>query len=154
MDSRQYGFVETALFDDPRASAWMQALYRKGIREMDLALQRLLKGVDEQIGDDVLVVVYGEFGRTPRWNDRRRGRDHWPGAFSAIMAGGGLKQGLVVGSTNPRGEYPADDPVTPEDLLATIYHVLGIDQHSYIINHAGRPVAILDKGRPIQALLA
>jgi hypothetical protein len=80
------------------------------------------------------------------------GRDHWPGAFSALISGGGLKMGQVVGATNSKSEYPTLDPVTPQDLLATVYRHLGIDYRRDFLNFAGRPVPILPYGKPIAAL--
>lgn len=111
------------------------------------------RGLDRRI----LVVVMGEFGRTPRIRtgppDNSIGRDHWPDAYSALVSGGGLKMGQVVGSTNARGEYPTSNPVTPNDILATIYRHLGIDSHFAFQDQVGKPVPILHAGEPIQALL-
>ncbi|MBI2805272.1 MAG: DUF1501 domain-containing protein [Planctomycetes bacterium] len=105
----------------------------------------------------ILVVVVGEFGRTPRIRtgppDNSIGRDHWPDAYSALIAGGGLRMGQVVGATNARGEYPTDAPVTPQDLLATIYRHLGIDIHHTLTDAVGRPVPVLYHGAPIRQLL-
>src|SRR5207244_1990734 len=92
--------------------------------------------------ENVLVVVMGEFGRTPRINTGQPGipipgRDHWGNAISVMMAGGGLKGGTVVGATNARAEHPIDRPLTPADILATIYRVLGIDTTLAFRDHAG-----------------
>src|SRR5262245_9095902 len=96
-----------------------------------------VRGLDRR----VLVVVTGEFGRTPRLRvgppDRSIGRDHWPDAYSALVSGGGLRMSEVVGATNARGEYPTADAVTPQDLLATIYRHLGIDPEHTLTDHAG-----------------
>lgn len=112
-----------------------------------------IRGLDRRI----LVVVMGEFGRTPRLRygppDRSIGRDHWPDAYSALVAGGGLRMGQVVGATNARGEYPTADPITPQDLLATIYRHLGIDPSYYLRDAEGRPVPILATGQPIRQLI-
>ena len=109
------------------------------------------------------MVACGEFGRTPRLTHRATfpgktggpwlGRDHWPNAFSALIAGGGLKMGQVVGQTNSRAEHPLNDPVTPQDLLATIYRHLDINPAIGLEDHSGRPIPILDSGRPIAQLL-
>jgi hypothetical protein len=111
------------------------------------------RGLDRK----VLVVVMGEFGRTPRLRigppDRSIGRDHWPDAYSALVSGGGLRMGQVVGATTPRGEFPTAAPVTPQDLLATVYRHLGIDPRQNLIDSLGRPVPILAQGEPIQQLL-
>ena len=116
----------------------------------DLAERRLL--------DRVLVVVMGEFGRTPRINTGQPGipvpgRDHWGNAISAAVAGGGLRGGQVVGRTNARAEHPVERALKPADLLATIYHVLGIDPTLQFKDHTGRPVSILDEGEPIRELI-
>jgi hypothetical protein len=112
-----------------------------------------VRGLDRRI----LIVVMGEFGRTPRLRtgppDNSIGRDHWPDACSALVAGGGLRMGQVVGATNARGEYPADTPLTPNDLLATIYRHLRIDPHHTFTDHIGRPIPILASGEPIRQLL-
>lgn len=112
-----------------------------------------LRGLDRKI----LVVVVGEFGRTPRLRtgppDDSIGRDHWPDAYSALISGGGLRMGQVVGATNSRGEYPSEAPVTPQDLLATIYQHLGVDTEYTFTDEFGRPVPVLYHGAPIQQLL-
>jgi uncharacterized protein (DUF1501 family) len=113
---------------------------------------------DRGLLDRVMVVVMGEFGRTPRINTGQPGipvpgRDHWGNAISVMVAGGGLKPGVVVGSTNDKAERPKDRPLKPADLLATIYHQLGIDPNLTFKDHTGRPIAILDEGEPIRELV-
>ena len=81
------------------------------------------------------------------------GRDHWPQAMSFIMAGGGMRTGQVIGGTNPKGEYPTDRPLRPEDLWATVYRHLGIDYTESFPNRQGRPMQILPVGEPIAELL-
>jgi hypothetical protein len=73
--------------------------------------------------------------------------------MSVLMGGGGLKGGVVVGSTDPKGEAPVDRPLTPQDFHATLYHVLGVDPYVSFLNHAGRPVPAIDAGDPIKELL-
>jgi hypothetical protein len=109
------------------------------------------RGLDQRI----MVVVVGEFGRTPRLshNASGTGRDHWPQAYTALVSGGGLKMGQVVGATNAKGEYPTERPYSPQDLLATIYRHLGIDTNQSLLDHSGRPIRILDSGKPIAELL-
>lgn len=115
------------------------------------------RGLDRQ----VLVVVTGEFGRTPRVNYavgtqtgvQQPGRDHWPQAMSVMCFGGGMRTGQVVGSTNARGEHPKDRPLTPNDLWATVYRHLGIDYTLAFPDHRGRPMPILPYGNPIDELL-
>ena len=118
----------------------------------------------------VLVVVTGEFGRTPRISyapssgggeasapagTTQPGRDHWPAANSMIWAGGGIRTGVVVGATNRRGEEVAERRVGPQDFLATIYRHLGIDyEHVAIPDRFGRPTPIVTHGKPIPELTA
>jgi hypothetical protein len=123
---------------------------------LDQALSALIEDVYARgLDRRVLVVVVGEFGRTPRLssNASGTGRDHWPQAYTALLAGGGLRTGLVVGATNARGEYPKERPVTPQDLLATVYRHLGIDYRQELQDASGRPVPILAEGRPIAELI-
>jgi uncharacterized protein (DUF1501 family) len=110
------------------------------------------RGLDRK----VLLIVTGEFGRTPRlsYAQGRPGRDHWPGAMSVLVAGGGLRVGQVVGSTTARGEHPRVRPLTPNDLWATMFRHLGIDYaHTAFPDHRGRPMPILPYGEPIAELL-
>jgi hypothetical protein len=110
------------------------------------------RGLDRR----VLLIVTGEFGRTPRlsYTNGRPGRDHWPQAMSMLVSGGGLRMGQVVGSTNSRGEHPKDRPMTPNDLWATMFRHLGIDAlGTSFIDHTGRPMPILPYGTPIAELI-
>lgn len=102
--------------------------------------------------DKTLVLVWGEFGRTPRIN-ATAGRDHWPNVFTTVMAGGGLKKGIVLGESDARAEYPKDRPVSPQDVLATMYHLLGIDRARTYLNEAQRPVEVLNYGKPIPEII-
>ena len=122
---------------------------------MDQALSALIEDIhDRGLERKVLVAALGEFGRTPRLNQANGclGRDHWPGAQSALLSGGGLRMGQVVGATNAKGEYPRERPLTPQDLLATIYRHLGIDWCQEFHDLSGRPVPLLRHGRPIPEL--
>lgn len=125
---------------------------------MDRAVAALVGELAERNRlDDVLVLVMGEFGRTPRINkglpnDPIPGRDHWGDAISVMMAGGGLKGGVVVGATNPRAEHPIERPLDPQDILATVYRVLGVDPQTSFPDHAGRPVPLVSIGKPIAEL--
>ena len=101
---------------------------------------------------EVLVMMWGEFGRTPRIN-QFVGRDHWPQAMSILMAGGGIQSGRIIGATNVKGEHPQDNALTPSDVLATVYHQLGIDHRHEFLNSAGRPIPVLPGGEPVRALL-
>jgi len=108
-----------------------------------------------------MLIVTGEFGRTPRINPSKGtqskviqpGRDHYPNAMSILVAGGGMQTGQVVGATNARGEYPVDRRLDPNDLLATVYHHLGVDSREMVPDTSGRPVPLIPYGEPIRELL-
>ncbi len=120
---------------------------------MDQALATLIDDVyDRGLDRDVLIVAMGEFGRTPRLTtlNGKLGRDHYPQAMCALVSGGGLHMGQVVGATSSRGEYPRERPLTPQDLLATIYQHLGIDAGHEFHDFTGRPIPILSTGHPIR----
>jgi hypothetical protein len=101
---------------------------------------------------NTLVVVTGEFGRTPRIN-RNAGRDHWGPAFTVAMGGGGIQGGRVVGASDARAERPAGNPHGPENLAATMYHLMGIDSNDEFHTAEGRPVPIVSGGRVMRELL-
>lgn len=130
------------------------------LRPMDQAVGALLEDLQQRgLLDETLVIVMGEFSRTPRLNNGLPGqssvpgRDHWGNAISVMMAGGGIKGGQFVGATNSKGEHPVDRPLRPFDILATVYHVLGIDYTQTFLDHTGRPVPILGEGEPIRELI-
>ncbi len=128
-------------------------LKRQLLPWLDAGLSTLLRDLSERgLLDTTLVVVTGEFGRTPRIN-KDAGRDHWGPAFTVALAGGGIKGGRVIGKTDARAERPADDPHGPEDLSATICHLMGIDPKDEFLTPDGRPVAIVNNGRVIDDLL-
>jgi hypothetical protein len=104
------------------------------------------------LAGDVLVMAFGEFGRTPRINPQA-GRDHWPGAMSILFAGGGLKMGQAIGTTNASAEYPTSKPYTPGCVLSTMYHTLGIDYKHAFYDQAQRPLPILSEGEPVEELV-
>jgi uncharacterized protein (DUF1501 family) len=101
--------------------------------------------------DSTLVVMMGEFGRTPRFN-RYGGRDHWSRCYSAVLAGGGIAGGRVYGASDAQAAQPTRDPVSPGDLLATVYHLLGIDPRLHLSDLQDRPVALVE-GSPVLRLL-
>ncbi len=103
--------------------------------------------------DSTLVLVMGEFGRTPKLNPRG-GRDHWPRAFSVALAGGGIRGGQVVGRSDSHGERPADRPISPADLVRTVYQQLGIDGDLELNTDDGRPVQINRDGTLINELIS
>jgi hypothetical protein len=118
----------------------------------DLALRGML--------EKTIVLVMGEFGRTPRMNtggvpgsDPVPGRDHWGEVMSVLVAGGGFASGRAIGSSNARGEYPKDRPITPQDLIVTLYRRLGLDPETSFQNRAGRPISIGSNGRVIEELI-
>jgi hypothetical protein len=116
-------------------------------------LPTLLTELDERgLLETTLVVWMGEFGRTPNIN-KNASRDHWPQCYTTLLAGGGVKRGFVYGASDKSATYPAENPVRPEDLAATIYYALGIDPHTQVHTAASRPVLIAD-GKPITALFA
>lgn len=112
------------------------------VPSLDRALTALIQDLEERgMLEETLIVVMGEFGRTPKLNTNG-GRDHWPRVFSVALAGGGVAGGQVVGSSDSVGEGPKDRPVTPSDLAATIYTLLGIDPKLELHTNDGRPVRV------------
>jgi hypothetical protein len=128
---------------------------------LDKKLPEFDRGVSALIEDmhtrgtlaDTLVVVMGEFGRTPKFN-KDAGRDHWAPAASLVFAGAGVKPGLVLGKTEKHGAYVVQRPVAPADVAFTIFDSLGIDPHKQLVAPDGRPIEILDKGEPVSELFA
>jgi Protein of unknown function (DUF1501) len=131
-----------------------EVLKQRLLPKFDQSFATLIEDLDQRGRlDNTLVLVWGEFGRTPRIN-ANSGRDHWSNVMSVVMAGGGLKRGIVLGESDPRAEFPKERPLTPQDVLATMYHLLGIDRHKTFSNDASRPVEILNYGEPIHDILA
>jgi uncharacterized protein (DUF1501 family) len=135
---------------------------RKMLPEYDRAIAALLTDLyDRGLDQDVLVVIWGEFGRSPRIGDEARalgsryadGRGHWWDAGFAVVAGGGLRMGQVVGETDARAERSKGTPPTPQNVLATIYHVLGIDPSTAFPDYQGRPTHLLDDREVILELI-
>ncbi len=123
------------------------------VPSLDLAYSALISDLSERgLLDETLVVVMGEFGRTPKLNTQA-GRDHWPRVFSVMLAGGGVPGGQVIGASDEQGESPADRPVTPADMAATIYKLLGIDPATTLYTSDGRPVRVSSEGEPISELV-
>jgi uncharacterized protein (DUF1501 family) len=119
---------------------------------VDQGLSALLDDLEARgLLEETLIVWFGDFGRTPKVNPTA-GRDHWSTAGVALLAGGGLRVGQVVGATNPLGEYVIDHPVTPQDLAATIYTVLGINLHTWYRTPDGRPIELCPEGKPIRQI--
>ncbi|MEM8734733.1 MAG: DUF1501 domain-containing protein [Planctomycetota bacterium] len=125
------------------------------VPSLDLAVSALLDDLsDRNLLDETLVVVMGEFGRTPKLNPTK-GRDHWPRVFSVLLAGGGVAGGQVYGSSDSVGESPQENPVTPSDLAATIYQLLGVSPSMQLRTDDGRPIRLTpEDASPIQALIS
>ena len=119
---------------------------------MDPALASLIEDL-QQTGmlEKTLVLMLSEFGRTPRVNDNA-GRDHWPGVFSCFMAGGGIKGGQVIGSSDEDGAMPKDRPVEVAGIHATLCHALGIDPDKEVMTPLQRPMKLVDNGKPVMEL--
>ena len=124
-----------------------------GLTLPQLLATRATAGVVDPDTSVILFWMWG--GHAPKnFSDQiGLGQDHWPQAFSAFISGGGLRMGQVVGQTNSKSEYPLHDPVTPQDLLATVYRHLGINPQTTLTDFSGRLVPILDHGRPISQLI-
>ncbi|HEY7425082.1 MAG TPA: DUF1501 domain-containing protein [Gemmataceae bacterium] len=122
---------------------------------IDRGLANLIQDLhDRGMDKDVVTILWGEFGRTPKVGDAAPdGRGHWPPVMSALIAGGGLKMGQVIGSTNARAETPKDRPYRVPQVLSTIYQVIGIDPAKTFPNGSGRPMYILDDRDPVEELL-
>jgi hypothetical protein len=121
--------------------------------QMDNAVAAFVEDLQFRgMNDNVLLVISGEFGRTPRINGSA-GRDHWAPLSTLALAGGGLRMGQVVGESNSKVEVPKSKPITPQDLMATIFHVLGIPADLQFRDPAGRPTYMVDGGRPIAELV-
>jgi hypothetical protein len=121
--------------------------------EMDQAVAALVEDLHLRgLGREVLVLVWGEMGRTPRIN-AQAGRDHWARVMSCVLAGGGLKTGQVVGSTDAWGGEAKERPYRVQNVLATVYHALGIDPRTVLTDRSGRPFHLLDEQTPIRELV-
>jgi uncharacterized protein (DUF1501 family) len=118
----------------------------------DQAVPALLNDLDDRgLLDNTLVIIATEFGRTPRINELA-GRDHWPNVFSIAMAGGGVRGGQVIGASDRKAAEVADRPITPRDMTATVLNLMGINPHQILHTPLGRPIPLVDDGRPITEL--
>jgi hypothetical protein len=128
--------------------------HRKLLPPMDQAVSALLADLQQRgLLDEILVLLISEMGRTPLIG-ANAGRDHWTSAYSVMMAGGGLTRGQVVGSTTAGGQKPGSRPVTVPEILATVYHQLGINPNTLLYDETKRPVPILPEAKPIHELFA
>src|SRR6185436_16379796 len=126
------------------------SLRRGFLPRWDRAFPALLEDLEERgLMESTLVVAWGEFGRTPRVNDKA-GRDHYPNVFSAALAGGPIQGGRVVGSSDAKGAFPKSSPRTPQDVLATLYQHLGVHTDEQYLTATGRPVPVLPSGVPLR----
>lgn len=144
--------VNGHLFDDTRAR----------LPAFDRAVAALIADIyDRGLDKKVMVIVSGEFGRTPRINPQKGtrsgviqpGRDHYPAAMSVLVSGAGMQTGQVIGSTTSKGERPQDRKLDPNDLLATVYRHLGINHTEMVPDNSGRPIPLIPSGTPIAELL-
>ncbi|HUQ71089.1 MAG TPA: DUF1501 domain-containing protein, partial [Planctomycetaceae bacterium] len=127
---------------------------RDQLPQVDQGFSALLSDLyDRGLERDVAVVMWGEFGRAPKIS-RGDGRDHWPDAGAAVIAGGGFPVGQVIGETDSHGGRAKGRPYTPSNVLATLYRHLGIDTTTTIPDHANRPMHVLDDREPIRELLS
>ena len=121
---------------------------------LDQVYPALIEDLDARgMLDETLVIVMGEMGRSPRVNNKA-GRDHWPQCGFSLLTGGGVRAGHVHGASDRIAAYPASHPVSPANLVATIYHLLGIDPHMTVPDRIGRPMPIAQGGDPVQGVLA
>ena len=120
---------------------------------LDQAVAAYIQDVEERgLMDEILLVITGEFGRTPRINGGP-GRDHWAPTNNIVFIGGGLKMGQVVGETDGKAAYVTSRPVSVQDYLATLLHVVGVDLSVQYVDPSGRPRSMVENGRPIEELI-
>jgi len=123
---------------------------------LDSALTAVLTDLEERgMLDETLVLCLTEHGRTPKLDSTPRGpgRGHWSGAYSNLFAGGGISGGTVIGRSDKNGAFVKDNPISPKDVLCTVYHLLGIDHRMYIPNRVGRPTHLVAEGRVVSEIL-
>jgi uncharacterized protein (DUF1501 family) len=150
---------------DPNSTAWdthaanFGPLRNLHCPKLDSALSALLEDLDQrELLKETIVLAIGEFGRSPRLGvstsgngNAPDGRDHWPYCYTALMAGAGIKRGALYGKSDATGSSPAENPVHPTQLLATIYHAMGIDPHTIVLNHLNQPRELV-QAEPVTAL--
>ncbi|MES2789044.1 MAG: DUF1501 domain-containing protein [Planctomycetota bacterium] len=130
-----------------------KSLKNTRLPELDRAVSALLDDLEDRgLLDTTLVALFGEFGRTPKINPTA-GRDHWSNVFSVMLTGGGIKRGQVLGTSSPNGEIPQSRPVHFNEILATMYHQLGVPTDRVFHDQFGRPFPIIASGLPIPELL-
>ena len=126
---------------------------RRQLPQVDKGVAQLITDLHERgLGDEVVTVMWGEFGRTPRVN-QNAGRDHWSPVMSALIAGGGMRMGQAIGASTARGERPQDGRYTVPQVLSTIYRTIGIDPAQTFLNGTGRPIHLVDDRQPVRELV-
>lgn len=146
------GFVTVSFGGWDMHGQILNSMNRRG-PEVDHAVATFVEDVAQRgLSEKILLVISGEFGRTPRIN-RNAGRDHWAPLSTLALAGGGLRMGQTVGESAPKLDVPASNPISPQDLMATIFHVLGFDPQLQFVDQSGRPVYMIENGTPIQELI-
>lgn len=149
----------TVAWDAPDGYSWDSHVHSDDVKKhllpgFDQAFSSLVLDLaDRGLLDETLVVAVGEMGRTPTAS-RRWGRNHWSTLFPAVLAGGGIRGGVVYGRSDKNAAFPTDKPIRPEDLAATIFSSLGIDPEMRVADAQGRPVPLVDGGRPLTELFA
>jgi hypothetical protein len=144
------GVTGTDGWDSHGTSSYLEKSLIPGL---DQAFAALIEDLETRgLLDETLVVALGEMGRTPKPDTKQWGRGHWSYCFPAILAGAGIRGGVAFGRSDKDAAWPVERPVSPEDLGATIYKTLGIDPHLMLNDPQGRPVAVLEGGRPLDEL--
>lgn len=147
----------TVLWDAPDGYSWDSHRTSKDLEQhllpgFDQAFSALITDLEDRgLLDETLVVAVGEMGRTPKGNDAWS-RGHWSHCFPCVLAGAGIRGGVAYGKSDAHAAYPAENPVSPEDLAKTIYWALGIDPDLFLPDREGRPVPIIESGKPLTQL--
>ena len=145
------GFV-TVVYGGWDHHEFMEPALKRLSPELDQAASTFVEHLYERgLDEKILLVVTGEFGRTPRVNNKA-GRDHWAPLSTLAFSGGGTRVGQAIGQSAAKADVPKSTPITPQDLMSTIFHVLGIDQHLQYPDHMGRPLYMVENGQPIAEL--
>jgi hypothetical protein len=149
----------TVVWDAPDGYSWDSHVHSEDMRKyllpgLDQTFSALLEDMGQRgLLDETLIVCVGEMGRTPQGTSNW-GRSHWSFCFPAVLAGGGIRGGALVGRSDKHAAYPVDRPVSPQDLAATVFHALGIAPETRIHDAFDRPVPVIEEGRPLVELFA
>jgi uncharacterized protein (DUF1501 family) len=145
----------TVLWDCPDGYSWDSHVSSNEVGKfllpgLDQTLSALLEDMSQRgLLDETLVLCVGEMGRTPKPDTAQWGRGHWSHCFPAVLAGAGIRGGSTYGRSDKDAAYPADRPVSPENLAATVFHALGISPDTRVLDSLGRPVPVMDGGQPL-----